>query len=151
MTTTRIKAPTTFWIVAVLSLLWNAFGAYDYLMTQLQNREYLGSMGQGFGLNADQMIAYYAAMPWWGSVFWALGVWGSVAGSVLLLLRSRFAMHAFIVSLLGLVVTLILGFVEPIPGQTDMTLPIIFSIILLAVLLALISYSRRMIARRVIA
>jgi hypothetical protein len=32
---------------------------------------------------------------------WAIGVWGSVAGSILLLLRSRWAFHAFVLSLLG--------------------------------------------------
>ena len=31
-----------------------------------------------------------------------LGVWGAIAGSLLLLMRSRFAVHAFAVSLAGL-------------------------------------------------
>jgi hypothetical protein len=57
----------------------------------------------------DAMIAYYNAMPTWMYVPWVLGVWGAVAGSILLLLRSRFAVHAFVLSLLGAVVSLLYG------------------------------------------
>ena len=35
------KAPVHLWIVGGLSLLWNAFGAFDYLMTQLQVEAYM--------------------------------------------------------------------------------------------------------------
>ena len=42
------------------------------------------------------------AFPAWTMVAWALGVWGALVGSVLLLARSRFAVHAFGVSLAGL-------------------------------------------------
>ncbi len=146
----RMITPTSFWIVAVLSLIWNAFGAYDYLQTQTENREYLTSMAQTFDVSVDQIIAHLRAMPWWAHVFWALGVWGSVVGSLLLLARRRFALHAFIISLLGLIVTSILGFVDPLPGQTNMTAPIVFTVILLAVLWSLILFARKMIARRVI-
>ena len=38
-------------------------------------------------------------------VFWAFGVWGALTGSILLLARSRHAVTAFAVSLLGLLVT----------------------------------------------
>ena len=147
----RVPTPTIFWVVAVLSLIWNAFGAFDYIQTQTENREYLASAAQTSGVTVDALIQHVRAMPWWGHVFWALGVWGSVAGSLLLLARSRFALHAFLVSLLGLVVTSILGLVDPLPGQDDMTMPVVFTAILFAVLGALILYVRRMIARRVIA
>lgn len=147
----RVPTPTMFWIVAVLSLIWSGFGAFDYLQTQTGNRDYLASMAQASDVSVDELIAHVRAMPWWGHAFWALGVWGSVAGSLLLLARSRFALHAFLVSLVGLIVTSSLGFVDPLPGQTDMTMPIVFTVILFAVLIALVLYTRKMIARRVIA
>jgi hypothetical protein len=31
------KAPVHLWIVGFLSLLWNGFGCYDYLMTRMRN------------------------------------------------------------------------------------------------------------------
>lgn len=147
----KIKAPTSFWIVVVLSLLWNAFGANDYLQTQLANRPYIESMTQGMGLTVDELLAYYDSFPIWMDAAWALGVWGSVAGSLLLLARSRFALHAFLVSLLGLVIGTAYSFAVPMPGQTNLIVPVVFTIVIFAVLLALIWYARRMIARRVIA
>ena len=96
----RTRAPLHFWIVAGLSLLWNAFGAFDYTMTNLRDAAYLANFPPG-------MMDYIDAMPLWATAAWALGVWGAVAGSVLLLLRSRYAVAAFAVSLLGLAVSTI--------------------------------------------
>lgn len=147
----RLKAPTTFWIVAVLSLLWNAVGAYDYVQTHLANRAYIEEMTQSMAVSVDQLLAYYEAFPVWVDAGWALGVWGSVAGSLLLLARSRYALHAFLVSLLGLVVTTAYTLAVPMPGQTNLIVPLVFTVIIFAVLIFLIWYTRRMIARRVLA
>lgn len=97
---TPVRAPGHLWAVGAISLLWNAFGCFDYTMTKLDPAGYMKSMDMG-----DVEIAYMQGLPAWLSVFWALGVWGSLAGSVLLLLRSRHAVTAFAVSLLGLVVS----------------------------------------------
>ena len=93
-------APRSFWIVAVLSLLWNLFGCYDYLMSKLSPESYFAANG----MNAES-AAYMASLPAWLTAFWALGVWGSLAGSLLLLVRSRHAAPAFALSLLGLAVS----------------------------------------------
>jgi hypothetical protein len=92
------RTPAHLWIVGVLALLWNAFGCYDYLMTNLHNSAYLAQYP------ADQ-LAYFESLPGWLTGFWALGVWGGLAGSALLLARSRYAVHAFAVSVLGIVVS----------------------------------------------
>lgn len=99
------RAPWHLWAVGVVSLLWNGFGAIDYTMSQLRNRDYLGGAASSMGITTDQMIAYIDSFPVWMHGFWALGVWGAVAGSILLLLRKRHAVWAFGLSLLGLAVT----------------------------------------------
>jgi len=88
--------------VGVLSLLWNGFGGYDFIQTTKRGEAYMRESGFG-----DEMIAYYNAMPAWMYAPWTLGVWGAVIGSLLLLARSRFAVHAFGLSLIGAVVSLI--------------------------------------------
>jgi len=105
------RTPWHLWVVGVLSLLWNAFGGYDFIMTTTQGEAYFRASG------FDQsMIDYFNAMPTWMYVPWVLGVWGAVAGSILLLMRSRYAVHAFVLSLLGAVVSLIYGrFMNPMP------------------------------------
>lgn len=96
-----IKARTTpwhLWVVGIVALLWNSYGGYDYLMSHLQGVAFYQQMGM-----SEAQIAYMAAYPTWMHGVWALGVWGAVAGSVLLLLRKRYALHAFALSLLGIV------------------------------------------------
>lgn len=92
-----MKTPWHLWVVGVLSLLWNAGGAYDWVMSHFAADSYLGMMSE------DQR-AWFDAFPIWAEVFWALGVWGAVVGSLLLLLRSGFAQLAFVLSLIGLLV-----------------------------------------------
>jgi hypothetical protein len=148
--TAATAAPWHLWVVGVLSLLWNGFGGYDYTMTQLRDRDYIASAVGPMGFDVDTAIAYWDAFPIWADVFWALGVWGSVAGSLLLLLRSRFAMHAFVISLVGLIGGMVYQFGNPMPGLTDSTIPMIFTLVIFAIILALIWYSRRMTARGVL-
>lgn len=90
------RSPWHFWLVAALAVLWNGFGGYDYTMSHLQGETYYRQMGM-----SDAVIAYMETYPAWMHAVWAVGVWGSVAGSILLVLRSRWAFHAFAVSVLG--------------------------------------------------
>ncbi|WFL77956.1 hypothetical protein P7228_02500 [Altererythrobacter arenosus] len=144
------NTPWHLWVVGVLSLIWNGFGGWDYTQTQLQNREYIASMTEPMGISVDEAIAYYTAFPAWADALWALGVWGSVAGSLLLLLRNRFAFHAFVLSLVGLIGGMYYQFANPMPGLTDTTIPMVFSLVIFAIIAALIYYSKRMTARGVL-
>ncbi len=88
------KVPLSFWVVSGLGLLWNAFGAYLYMLSKLNPEAALAGA-------TPAMREYVAAMPAWAHIGWSLGIWGSALGSVLMLLRSRHAVPAFLVSLLG--------------------------------------------------
>ena len=113
MTDTTMTTRTPWHLCAIggVSLLWNGFGAYDFVMTTTQGEAYFRASG------FDQaMIDYFNAMPSWMYVPWTMGVWGALAGSLLLLLRSRWAVWAFALSLIGAVVSLIHGlFINPMP------------------------------------
>jgi len=100
MTATQ-KTPAHLWIVGILSLLWNSGGAYDYTMSQMRNEEYLAMAG----IPVADMLAWIDSFPAWAHAAWALGVWGAIAGSVLLLMRSRHAKTAFALSLVGIFVS----------------------------------------------
>ena len=110
-----LGTPWHLWAVGGVSLLWNLFGVTDYTMSQLRNRAYLGSAAESMGISADEMVAYIDSFPAWMHAFWALGVWGALAGSVLLLLRKRQAVWAFGLSLLGLAVTQLYQAISPQP------------------------------------
>jgi len=98
-TNARAQAPIHLWIVGILTLLWNGFGCFDYFMTKTNNQAYLSQMP------ADA-VAYGNSLPAFATFFWAIGVWGGLAGAILLLMRSRHSVVAFGVSLVGAVVGL---------------------------------------------
>ena len=56
-------------------------------------------------------IAHYQEMPAWMMVVWAVGVWGAMLGSILILLRNRLAVPVFAVSLAAFLVSLIYTYV----------------------------------------
>ncbi|MEE4454489.1 hypothetical protein [Novosphingobium resinovorum] len=87
-----------YWLVAAAAVAWNAFGCLDFTMTASRNPAYLAQV-------PPDVIDWLDAAPTWTLVPWALGVWGGLAGSLLLLLRSRRAVPAFAVSLAGLAVS----------------------------------------------
>lgn len=108
--TMKAATPWHLWAVGGISLLWNAFGGYDFVMSVTQGETYWRASGM-----TDAMVAYYNAMPTWMYVPWVLGVWGAVAGSILLLMRNKLAVPAFALSLLGAVVSLAYGLANPMP------------------------------------
>lgn len=130
----RTPAPQHLWLVGIVTLLFNAMGIISYITTKLGM---LAEMGMTPG-----QIAFMESYPAWASALWALGVWGAFAGSVLLLLRSRWAVTAMIVALLGLIGTTAYHYVL-IAVPADMQAPALDAAIW-AVTLFLLFYARRM-------
>jgi hypothetical protein len=102
-TAAETRGPAHLWIVGILSLLWNCFGGYDYLMTRMHNLDYIASSMPG--TDPAAVLAYLDAMPLYAQLGWGLGVWAALAGSVLLLMRHRWAVWAFGLSLFGMVLS----------------------------------------------
>jgi len=102
--TAQGRTPVHLWIVGILALIWNGIGCYDYLMTRMRNTDYFASMMPGTDPNA--VLAYIDSFPVWAQAGWAFGVWGGLLGAVLLLIRSRYSVWAFALSLVGAVLGL---------------------------------------------
>ena len=139
-----IKTPLHLWIVGGLSALWNAFGCFIYLMTQTRNSDFLASM------TAEQR-AYHETFPTAMDAAYAFGVWGALAGSLLLLVRSRHAVTAFAVSLAGLATTTFYQYVlaspPPVPeGDLTAYMPML----IWAIAIFLLVYALRMRRRGVL-
>jgi hypothetical protein len=129
------KAPWHLWLIGVSTLLFNAMGIVSYLTTKL-------GMLEEMGMTPDQ-IAFMDSYPAWVSGLWALGVWGAFAGSVLLLLRSRFTVAAMVAALVGLIgVTYYHYAMIEVPA--DMQAPAL-DVAIWVVTLVLLFYARRMV------
>ena len=98
------STPAHLWIVGVIALLWNGFGSYDYLMTRMRNTDYIAGMMPG--TSPDAVLAYVDSFPVWAQAGWAVGVWGGLAGAILLLIRNKWAVWAFALSFIGAVLGL---------------------------------------------
>lgn len=104
MDTAIAKPPIHLWIFGGLALLWNCIGPIDYTMTRLHNDAWI-KMGMP---NVDPQVVYswIDSMPIWSQIGWGLGVWGGLLGSILLLARSRYAVPTYLISLLGVAMSL---------------------------------------------
>ena len=131
-----VKAPWHLWLVGVVTLLFNAMGIISYLTTKL------GMLAE-MGLSPEQ-IAFMESYPAWVSAFWALGVWGAFAGSLLLLLRSRWTVTAMMAALIGLIVVTVYHYVL-IDMPADMQAPAL-DVAIWVVTLFLLVDARRMVA-----
>lgn len=136
-TAARAQAPWHLWAVCLLSLCWNGFGAYDYVMSVSLNAGYLKNY-------PPEMADMIRSFPVWATSAWALGVWGSVAGSVLLLLRSRHATTAFLISAVAALVTFVFDFTLKLPAELDTTMNKVIPLVILMMIVAQWYYARRM-------
>ena len=98
------RTPAHLWIVGGLAALWNGFGCYDYLMTRMRNLDYFRSMAPD--VDPEAMLAWVDAFPIYAQFGWGLGVWMGLLGSILLLMRHRWAVLVLGLSLLGAVMGL---------------------------------------------
>jgi len=88
------KPSTVFWVVSVIALVWNILGVGAYLGQTFMNEEALAELPQ-----ADQ--DFYANMPAWVTAAFAIAVWFGLLASIGLLMRKKWAVSLFMLSLLG--------------------------------------------------
>lgn len=136
------RTPTHLWVVGVLALLWNCIGPIDYTMTRMRNTDYLEKMMPTVDPNV--MLAWVDGFPIYAQFGWGLGVWMGLIGSILLLMRSRLAVLAFALSLIGAILGLGYQIVAapPLAGAEGAMFKIMPYIIIL-VAVALLYYAHR--------
>ena len=89
----------SFWIIATLATLWNAIGAYQYIVQVTLAPQDMQAM-------STEMQAYFNELPNWVTSAFAIAVWSGLAGSIGLLLRKSWSFSAFCLSLFGVLVQL---------------------------------------------
>ena len=135
-TVENAKPPVWFWVVCAVALIWNLLGLLAFVghVLTVTNEEMLATRP------ADHQ-ALYRDMPMWAHIVFALGVFGGVAGCVLLLLRKTWAMPVFIVSLVGVLAhsaySFLLSDTVKVMGLVNMTPALL--IVLIAIGLVLFS------------
>jgi hypothetical protein len=136
--------PWHLWVIGVVGLLWNAMGAFDYVMTETRNEAYMS------GFTPEQLSFFYG-IPSWAVATWAIAVWGGVLGALLLLLRRRHAVWVFLVSLIAMVLTAFQNYVLS-NGMEVMgdAFSLAFTATIFLIALALFLYARAMLERKIL-
>ena len=90
-----VKAPWHLWVVGVLSLLWNVGGAWTFIQAQ---------SGAPMDMDAHE-IAYFAAQAPWFVAVTDVAVVAPLLAAIAMLLRSRWAVHLYGLSVAAIVLT----------------------------------------------
>ncbi|PNU02482.1 hypothetical protein [Novosphingobium guangzhouense] len=123
-----------YWLIAVAAVLWNGFGCLDFTMTASRNPAYLAQM-------PVEVIDWLDSAPTWTLLPWALGVGGGLLGSLLLLVRSRWATSAFAGSILGLAVSQAWQFTVGLPPSMTTPEMLAMSVLIWAIALGLLWFA----------
>lgn len=138
------QTPWHLWVIGGIAVLWNAMGAFDYVMTQTGNEAYMS------GFTPEQLAFFYAFPPWVVAA-WAIAVWGGVLGALLLLLRRRLAVSVFLISLVAMVITTFHNyFLSNGMEVSGDAFSLIFTAAIFLIALALFLYARAMHKRNVL-
>ena len=141
MTTAAVSSrPASYWIVAVLALLWNLLGVAMFCMQIAITPDQIAAM-------PPEQRQILQDTPQWLQAAYAVAVFGGVLGAIGLLMKRRWAITFFLLSLLGLIVQIAGTFAMTrawqILGPAGLAMPVL----LLVIALFLLSYSRRAAAR----
>lgn len=92
------SARLIFWLVGIVALVWNGLGCVNFVM-QLSPA--------GIATLPPDYQAFIEVRPLWALIAFAVSVVAGFLGAVLLLLRSRQSIPAFVASCLGALVSVI--------------------------------------------
>lgn len=93
---TRIKPTLWFWVLGVLALLWNLMGVSAYLMDAYMKDDVMAAF-------SEAQKAIFIDQPIWLTAAYALAVFGGTLGCVGLLLRKKWAIPLFLISLIAVI------------------------------------------------
>jgi len=116
-----VRVPGWFWIVAVLAVLWEAYGCYEYV-------------SQALVPDGERQGGYAAMRDWQWGVF-AVAVWSGLIGALLLLLRSRWATGLLLMSLIAAAVQY--GYAAAQGGIPGEALPVAVAVLVVGVALVI--------------
>jgi len=124
--TTTSKPPISYWVIAVLALIWNAMGCMVYVAQKMMTQEDLDMLPE-----AER--AMYMDVPAWATAAFAIAVWFGLLACIFLLIRRKLAKLLFIISLLGVLAqvtyNLFISNAREVLGTEAVVMPVIILII----------------------
>lgn len=123
---TTSKPNTGFWIIAVLALLWNLMGVFQYLTTTLM----ADTLAEAI---PEEQMALMNALPSWYNYVFAVAVFAGTIGCLLLLIRKKLAVPVLGISLLAVLIQM--GYwlfatdVMDVMGMSSVIMPLVVIVV----------------------
>lgn len=104
------KTPTVYWVITVVLALWALMGIMAYMgHVGMSPEDYAAYVADG---SMTQAYADYAAnAPTWATAVFAIAVFSGVAGAICLLLRKKWAVQLYTISLVFILISMFKGFI----------------------------------------
>lgn len=96
MKTNELKVPMSFWIIAVIFLLWNLMGVASFFAHTFITEEAKALLPQ-----AEREL--YGEYPMWVTIIFAIAVFAGFLGAIGLVLRKKWSKLFFIISLSAII------------------------------------------------
>lgn len=120
------KIPMWFWVIALLALIWNLVGVYQYINMRFMSPEDFSQM-------SEALQELHNTTPAWVVGAFATAVFSGALASALLLLRKSVAQLFFLISLLAVLVQasyiLFMSRSIELLGVSAATLPAVLSVV----------------------
>ena len=131
-----VRAPAWFMPVAIVALLWNLLGCFAFASDLMLTPADVAKM------SAEQQ-ALYAARPAWAVAATAVAVIGGALGCIGLILRKRWALPLFVLSLVGVIAQDIGLFVLTDGAKLAGTVAVVLQGVVLLVAIGLVLLARK--------
>lgn len=122
-----VAGPAWFTIAAAAALLFEAYGAYTYLV-------HVTSDPTNLPIDQRDMVL---AMPMWMTAAYGVAVWVGVVGAILLLIRRRAAPYLLALSLLAAIIQFSALLIDPalhnLVGSDDLLVPFLIVLVCYAI------------------
>ncbi len=141
----RSNVPVWYWAAAGLGLVWNAYGVQQFVGSLSATEDTL--IAQGMTPEQAQVMLTY---PGWMTLAFAVGVFGGLAGTVLLLLRRKESLPVLAVSLVAYIALYIGDITEGVFAALGAPQVIVLTIVV-AIAVGLVLLARHAIRSRIIA
>ena len=139
MTSSNNKPTSTFWIISVIALIWNAMGVFAYLGQAFMTDEALA-------LLSESEQDFYNNLPAWVTAAFAIAVFAGILGCLGLLIRKKWATNLFLLSFIAVIVQFVYNFFlqdfMPVDGAS-----MIWSFVVILIAIFLIGFARKSTAK----
>jgi hypothetical protein len=104
------KTPTVYWVISGVLALWALMGVMAYMgHVGTSAEDYVAAVADG---SMTQAYAdYLSSAPAWATAVFAIAVFSGVAGAACLLLRKKWAVELYTVSLVFILISMFKGFI----------------------------------------